>query len=288
MNLNFIVFPKPEFEFRLINNYLDELIFIPRNVLNQPKNISKYIPCLFLKDKSNKISKNFIIMFHGNAEDIFAARKMGDTLRQKMCMNVIIVEYPGYSIYEGEPSAELIQEDTLIVYEFIKNYFELEDRNIFVFGRSIGTSPAIYLASIKKPNVLVTVSAFTSIQAVAKDMVGFLNILLKNRFNSIDYIKNVTCPTLLIHGQCDPLINFKETLLLKEKCDCPFEVFLPEDMTHNEFDLDEDIATPMSRFLKRNCIIDNTENKFKENKDKIDLLYKRPDEVDQYIRKNTH
>lgn len=286
MNFNSIVFPRPKFDLRLINNYLDELIYIPKPNTSQSPNISKHIPCLFLKDKSNKISNNFIIMFHGNAEDIFTARNMGDTLRQKICMNVIIVEYPGYSLYEGEPSADLIQEDTLIVYEYVKNFFNLEDRNIFIYGRSIGTSPAIYLASIKKPNALVTVSAFTNIQSVAKNLVGILNVFLKNRFNSIEYIKNVTCPILLIHGQSDPLINFKETLLLKEKCDCPFEVFLPELMTHNDFDLDEDIAIPMNRFLKRNCIIDNTENKFKENKDKIDQLYIKPKEIEEYIRKN--
>ena len=57
----------------------------------------------------------------------------------------------------------------------------IEDKNIFIFGRSIGTSPAIYLASVRKPNALFVISAFTSIRAVADNLVGPLKYLLKER-----------------------------------------------------------------------------------------------------------
>ena len=40
-----------------------------------------------------------------------------------MCFN-IIVEYPGYSIYFSEKNAEIMCEDSLIVYEFIKKTFK--------------------------------------------------------------------------------------------------------------------------------------------------------------------
>ena len=39
-------------------------------------------------------------------------------------MNIIIVEYPGYSIYPGKPDAEIILNDSLIVYDyFVLIYF---------------------------------------------------------------------------------------------------------------------------------------------------------------------
>lgn len=280
MDLNGVVFPCPKFDFKMVDNFLEELIFIPT------KNPMEHIPCLFLRDKSTFLSNNFLILFHGNAEDIFGARKMGDTLRQSLCINVIIVEYPGYSIYEGDPNTDKILENTIIVYDFIKKFFKINDKNIFVLGRSIGTSPAIYLASKKKPNALFTVSAFTSIRAVADNLVGALKVFLKDRLNSIDYIRNVRCPILLIHGQRDPLIPFKETLLLKEKCNCPFEVLLPEEMTHNDFDLFMDITEPISKFIKRNCISDQTQNKFKESADELNKLSDIPSEIESFIVKN--
>ena len=279
MDLNGFVFPSPKFDFDIVSEFSDELIYIPSQNYT-------YIPCIFIRDKTSKLSKNFIIVFHGNAEDVFSARNIGNTLNQKIGMNIIIVEYPGYSIYKGDSQAEKILENTIIIYDFIKKIFNLEDKNIFIFGRSIGTSPAIYLASVRKPNALFIISAFTSIRAVADNLVGPLKYLLRERLSSKDYIKNVTCPILFVHGQSDPLIPFKETILLKEKCDCPYEVLLPEDMTHNDFDLDEDIIDPINKFIKRNCVVDNEKNQFKNLENEINKLYEMPEEIKAYITKH--
>ncbi len=275
MDFNNIVFPKPKFDFTLIENYNDELVFIPKT-----EDRKEYIPCLFLRDYNSQ-SKNIIIMFHGNAEDIFGARSMGDALCQKLNMNIIIVEYPGYSIYNKETNTDELLSNTTIIYDFIKEKFKLKDKNIFIFGRSIGTSPAIYLASKRKPNALITISAFTSIKAVAENLVGFLKIFVKERLISIDYIKNVTCPILFIHGQKDPLIPFKETIILKDNCDCPFEVVLPIDMTHNDFDLDTDIMEPIDKFISKNCNIDKQKNKFDDNEE-IKKLFEIPKVIKDY------
>ena len=277
MEFNNIVFPRPNFDYCLIEDFENELIFIPKN-----KQKTSHIPCLFIKDHTS-LSKNIIIMFHGNAEDIFGAKNIGDELCQKLHMNVIIVEYPGYSIYHEDPNTEEILNNTTLIYDFIKEKFKINDKNIFIFGRSIGTSPAIYLSSIRKPNALITISAFTSIKSVADNLVGFLKILVKERLMSIDYIKNVTCPILFIHGQKDPLIPFKETILLKNNCDCPFEVVLPLDMTHNDFDLDMDIIEPINKFLAKNCNIEKEKNNFDENEE-IKKLFQIPFYINQYIQ----
>ena len=261
MEFNSIIFPTPKFDYNMLEYYKDELIFIPKE-----KDKKNYIPCLFIRDYNSQ-TKNIIIMFHGNAEDIFGARNMGEALCQKLHMNIILVEYPGYSIYKEEPSTEELLQNTTIIYDYIKEKFKLKDKNIFIFGRSIGTSPATYLSSKRKPNALINISAFTSIKAVAENLVGFLKILVKDRLLSIDYIKNVTCPILFIHGQKDPLIPFKETIILKDNCDCPFEVILPIEMTHNDFDLDEDIIEPINNFLSKNCKIDKGKNEFDHNEE---------------------
>ena len=288
MEFNNIVFPRPLFSFNLLSSYEEELIFIPKFISNSQS--PTYIPCLFLPEQKYH-SKNIIIMFHGNAEDIFGARCMGETLVQKLHMNVLIVEYPGYSIFFSEPSADEIIDNTTIVYDFIKNKFNLNDKNIYIFGRSIGTSPAIYLASVRKPNALITISAFTSIKAVAENLVGLLKIFVKERMTSVDYIKKVTCPIIFIHGQKDPLIPFKETILLKDNCDCPFEVILPLDMTHNDFDIDEDIIDPINIFIKKNCKIDNEKNNFDENEE-IKKISKIPASIkniiDNYKKNNNN
>ena len=282
MNLNGLIFPSPKFKMSDAKIFGDELIYIPR--LLKITDTQDYIPCLFLQDKSNKKSKNFILLFHGNAEDIFGARSLGEKLCSQLYMNIIIIEYPGYSIYKTKDSnSNIILENTTIVYDYIKAKFNLNDNNIYILGRSIGSSPAIYLASKRKPNALFVISGFSSIKEVAKNLVGPLNVLLKDRFFSIDYIKNVTCPVLFVHGQKDRLIPFKETLKLKNMCDCPYEVSLPEEMTHNEFDIDLDLISPINNFIHQNCIIDKEKNNFNLGEESYRKIFLTPEYIEKLI-----
>jgi len=53
-------------------------------------------------------------------------------------------------------------------------------------------------------------SAFTSIKAIIKDLIGKVaSWLVRERFVNVDAIKEVTCPTLIIHGKSDELIPWQ-------------------------------------------------------------------------------
>jgi predicted peptidase len=284
MNFNSFIFPCPKFDFHKLNHIQKNLIFIPKQ--SKDNITQETIPCLFLHPSDLNKTKNFIISFHGNAEDIFSAKIFAESLYKKTLMNIIMVEYPGYSIYKGDPNADTILENTLIVYDFIKSKFNLDDKNIFIFGRSIGSSPAIYLASKRKPNALFVISSFTSIRAVADNLVGPLKYLLKERFISKEYITKVTCPILFVHGQSDPLIPYKETVALKDIFNRDYEMILPKEMTHNDFDLEEDIINPINSFIKKKCKVNTEENNLKNIEEDINKLKEIPEEIKKYIDAN--
>ncbi len=65
-----------------------------------------------------------------------------------MGLNVLVVEYPGYSVYgkgEGQVVGGIKQDVTvLMTYLRVNGY---QERDLFVVGRSIGTGPALYLAN---------------------------------------------------------------------------------------------------------------------------------------------
>ena len=239
--------------------------------------------CLYLQKQTNKDlpSPNFLIFFHGNAEDIFGAHAMAEALLKHVPMNIVIVEYPGYSAYNLPKSSETIRKDAEFIYDYIKYKFNVNDNNMFVFGRSIGTGPAIYLASKRKPSALFVVSAFSSIVEVAKHLVKVLGAIVYDAFPSIDNVKNITCPILFIHGLKDPLIPVEETIKLKNACNCPVEVILPPDMTHNDFNLKENIAKPIQNFLKKHCVIEEIKGNFIID----DKLLELPIEIENEIKK---
>ena len=84
-------------------------------------------------------------------------------------------------------------------------YLLSEISSDLVFGRSIGSGPATYLASAKPIGMLILMSAYTSIRNIVKDYVGFLGLLVKERFPNIARIAYVKCPILFIHGMRDRL-----------------------------------------------------------------------------------
>jgi hypothetical protein len=59
---------------------------------------------------------------------------------------------------------------------------------------------------------------------------------------------------MFIHGQIDNLIPYEHTLKLKDACNCPYELILPEDMDHNNFHYEIDFIYPLREFLKRHTL----------------------------------
>lgn len=238
---NMFVFCNPYFDYNKINLKTKNIIYVPKG--DNKEDLKNYIPCLFIPEYEQ--SSKFLIYFHGNSDDIFSSELFCQYFSEKLNMNVIIVEYPGYSIYNSEKSAETICEDSLKVYDFVKEKFNKKDEDIYVIGRSLGTGPAVYLASNEKVKIkkLFLISPFKSIKSIKNALLSFF---LKDIFKSIDIIDKVKCQIFFIHGKNDPLIDFSHSEELNLKSgntngqDKNILILNPE-MTHNEFDVEKDI-----------------------------------------------
>ena len=258
------VFWSPKFDYKQIYDRKDRLIFIEKEPNNQ--NPNNYIPCMFYK---NPNSTNFLICFHGNAEDIFTTENYGLDLRAYLNMNVIIVEYPGYSLYIDQKCASTkIFDDAIKVYDTIKKEFNILDEQIYILGRSLGTSPAIYLSSKRNPKALFLISAFTSMKNILEDK--NLSFVVEKIFNSINYIKEIKSPIFFIHGYKDILISYKHSLdlikITEELGKRPLtDKYIGQNMTHDEFDLQNDIINPIKNFLEKNNLITNIDTKINTN-----------------------
>lgn len=81
----------------------------------------------------------------------------------------------------------------MTVYEYLTEDFGIDEKNIIVFGRSIGSGPATYLASVKNPGMLVLMSPFTSIIDVAGSLIGkWVKFMVSDVFRNVDLMENVT------------------------------------------------------------------------------------------------
>jgi esterase/lipase len=216
------------------------------------------------RTKTNKL----FLYFHGNAEDIFNATTNVGVIKASLPFNTICMEYPGYSIYYEEESAETIENDSLILFDFLTKECKINNKDIVICGRSIGTGPATYLASKRKPGALILISPIKSIKDTVKNLIGPLQYFVRDRFNNYERISGVTCPLLIIHGQKDSLIPYEDSIKLSEKTSGPYELILPENMNHNDVHIYDDFLEPITTFLKRHHMTN-----YKKEKINIDEKY---------------
>ena len=59
----------------------------------------------------------------------------------------------------------------------------------------------------------------------------------------------VTCPTFIVHGEKDVMIPVKHAHELQERCFGPCTFVSPANMTHNRFDVYDDVISPLKTFF---------------------------------------
>ena len=263
------IFPAPKFNESILETHKDYLIEIPTGRKNKNQ-IEEKIPCLFKKYPN---SNNLLILFHCNGIDIFSLYGIDDYFNH-FKMNLLIPEYPGYSLYKtSPPSSKKCLDNSLIIYDFcLKNIKNISEKKIFIFGRSLGTGPAIYLASQRNPAGIFLLSPYTTFAAVGKSFHNeeFYNKLTQH-LRAIDYVDKVKCPICFCHGKKDKLIDYKEAIELFEKCENnnKREIFLIDGMGHNDvYDYLEEISEYAQIFIKKFSLFNFSDN---QNEKSLDL-----------------
>lgn len=245
MDLNSLVFPAPTASYD-VHTFPGELIWIPR--ADRPAH-----PCIFMQHLLG--SSKLLLYFHGNAEDIGLAYDLCSQLRYHLKVHVLIVEYPGYGLYAAKASAETICEDAEVLINYLTTIMEWKVENLFVFGRSIGSGPACYVASKFPVGCLILMSAYTSIRSVVKHLAGRVaQYFVSQRFNNLLLMPSITAPTFFLHGLRDTLIPPSESQALHARCQGLSFIHLPEHMDHNDFEYVDDLIYPLAEFLRK-CAI---------------------------------
>eukprot|EP00441_Pelagodinium_beii_P040986 CAMPEP_0197629154 /NCGR_PEP_ID=MMETSP1338-20131121/7131_1 /TAXON_ID=43686 ORGANISM="Pelagodinium beii, Strain RCC1491" /NCGR_SAMPLE_ID=MMETSP1338 /ASSEMBLY_ACC=CAM_ASM_000754 /LENGTH=439 /DNA_ID=CAMNT_0043200173 /DNA_START=80 /DNA_END=1395 /DNA_ORIENTATION=+ len=233
---NRFIFPAPDPSYGA-QSYRRHLCWIPWNSVISPAKAAdpKYqdgIPCLWFPAPK---AASVILFFHANAEDLGMSFAILKHMRDQFKVNVIAAEYPGYGLLHGmEPSEEGIYEVALTTFRFLVDTIGVRYSQIILFGRSLGSGPAVYLASQFPVGGLILVSAFSSIRAAVQSIVGrIVAFAFEERFPNSQIIANVSCSTLFIHGESDGLIPVEHSLRLFKRCRARKLLITPPDMEHN-------------------------------------------------------
>lgn len=151
----------------------------------------------------NPTARFTLLVSHGNAEDLGDDRDWLEDLN-RAGFNVFAFDYQGYGTSEGKPTEKGAYDDEEAAYNYLVAKLDTPPERIIIFGRSVGTGPAVHLAARKPAAGLILQSPFLS----AFRVVTQIPLLPFDLFPNARDIRKVRCPVLVMHGTADEVIPF--------------------------------------------------------------------------------
>ncbi len=153
-----------------------------------------------------------LLYLHGTFRTLVANVRKIEALRTAG-FSVLAVEYRGWGLSTPiVPSEKTILQDADIAWaELVRR--EPRPQQRFIFGHSMGSGVAVDLTSRQRPQSdyagLILESAFTSFPDIASELnsvAGVIALSSDERFASIDKIKRIDRPLLMLHGNLDKTV----------------------------------------------------------------------------------
>lgn len=163
---------------------------------------------------TDSISRGVIIYYHGNMENVtrYAAYTKPFT---KLGYEVWVEDYPGFGKSTGEITEKKLYDQAMQVKKMADMKFS--SYSIIIYGKSLGTGIASYVASNTKAKMLILETPYFSIPALyncyapiypASTMANF-------KIPTNEYLQDVKYPIIIFHGTNDDVIPYRSASKLK-------------------------------------------------------------------------
>jgi uncharacterized protein len=216
---------------KLPSNYnysFNEQAFIEQNVTRANGtnlNFLQFLP-------TDTALAGFVIYYHGNMQNI---NRYAPFIRIFTANGyaVLMQDYPGFGKSTGKITEQQMKDDAQLVYNFAKVKMP---NNISIYGKSMGTGLACYIAAQNKCNRVILETPYYSLPTVYDDYAWMYptKLLLQFQFNNYKMMPLIKAPITIFHGSNDGLISIKNASKLKQFLK-PIDEFVTVDKaTHND------------------------------------------------------
>lgn len=148
--------------------------------------------------------KPVILYFRGNAQSFSREHERYEAFVADG-YGYLAFDYRGFPGTPGEISEANILADSLAAFDWLQQ----KGLPVVLWGRSLGSGPASYVASVRDARALLLETPFDSAVAVAADRYGFLPVqfLMHDQFHVDEWILQVSEPVFVAHGTADGTIG---------------------------------------------------------------------------------
>ena len=230
-----------------VNNYFNDRLKVDIEEVQIKTSYNINLLGWFHKKDLNRFKT--IVYFHGNAGKLENRIHKLNHFKD-IDVNFLIISWRGFSGNSGKPTERGLYEDGKSTIDWLKN-IGLSDKDIVLYGESLGTGIATHIAQNRKFAGLVLETPFTSMVDAAKNVYPYIpvGILLKDRYENEKKIKHINIPVLVMHGEADQIVPFKMGKKIYEIANKPkYSYFTKYDNHMMEYD--EKLVFALRSFMK--------------------------------------
>jgi fermentation-respiration switch protein FrsA (DUF1100 family) len=176
-----------------------------------------------------------IVVFPGNAGNRTDRSPLARALAEQG-YGVLLVDYRGYGGNPGNPSEAGLLLDANAAVAYVESRPGVDPDRLVYFGESLGAGVAVAVAQERPPSALILRSPFTSLPDVASRHYPYLptGLLLRDRYPSIDTIRTLDIPVLVVAGSRDSIIPITQSRELYEAAPGPKRFVTIAGADHND------------------------------------------------------
>ncbi len=204
---------------------------IPFKEINIPMNSRDTLNLVQFFPKAG-IVKGVVLYFHGNRGNINRYVKYAQNFT-KNDYEVWMADYPGYGKTTGKLSEENLYKQALEVYKLAHSKFS-ED-SIIIFGKSLGSGIASWLASKKSCKRLILETPYYSMPDLFSHYAPIYPTaaMAHFKFPTFRYLQEVKAPVTIFHGNEDDVIPYDKGYKLTKEFKPGDELITIEKGKHN-------------------------------------------------------
>lgn len=180
--------------------------------------------------------KATLLFFHGNAGNI-SGRLFKAKGWVERGVSVLLLDYRGYGRSGGKITKE---SDLFLDAEAALHWLKVKKRippdGVILYGESIGSAPAIELATRQKFKGLILEAPFSSLRELAKKHYPWFPAawLGDFQFANEEKMPRILAPTFILHGTADEICPYGMGQKLFEKAPQPKDFLAIDGGTHND------------------------------------------------------
>lgn len=152
-----------------------------------------------------------VVFFHGNGGNLSLWLDFLLELYHQS-LTVIAFDYRGYGKSTGSPTEAGLYEDTAALVDHFWAHVHRPISSVLYWGRSLGGVMAAYATTVRKPDGLVLEATFSDKDSLLHHypLLRILAAFSRYRFPTVEFLRDLDRPVLVIHGTHDEVVPFSE------------------------------------------------------------------------------